>query len=68
MIALKTSRTASPSVVTASKQGLPFAARVAPQEEKRRNFGQVALVELYHQRKIVDFSINRRLMNMVLSF
>jgi hypothetical protein len=55
MIALKTSRTASPSVVTASKQGLPFAARVAPQEEKRRNFGQVALVELYHRGRSSTF-------------
>jgi hypothetical protein len=67
MIALKISRTASPSVITASKQGLPFAARVLRKKKSGATLGKSRLLN-YHQAKIVHFSINRRLMNMVLPF
>jgi hypothetical protein len=54
MIALRVSKTLSPSVVTASKHGLPFTARVLRRRESG-TVGQVALVELHHQGKIVHF-------------
>jgi len=68
MIALKISRTASPSVITASKHGLPFAARVLRRRKSGGTLGKSRLLNLYHQGKIVHFSINRRLMEMVLPF